>query len=77
MDANERIRVQPMTSRGLSAVDHSHHAVPLDHQRVGEGEPLAPAPTTSQSVSIGTSRPGLAAYLATFGASVEGVRLTV
>ena len=38
VQANERIRVQPMTSRSLSAVDHRHLDVRLGHQRVGEGE---------------------------------------
>jgi hypothetical protein len=38
MEANERIRVQPMTSRGVSAVNHGYRSVALRHQRVGEGQ---------------------------------------
>jgi hypothetical protein len=38
VQANERIRVPPMTPRGLSAVDQRDLHVGLGQQRVGEGE---------------------------------------
>ena len=36
MQANERIRMQPMTSRGGLAVDQRHLDIRLRHQRVDE-----------------------------------------
>ena len=36
MQANERIRMQPMTSRGVLAIDHGHLDVRLGHECVSE-----------------------------------------
>lgn len=38
MQANERIRVPPMTARARLAVDHRHLDIRLGHQRVSERE---------------------------------------
>jgi AcrR family transcriptional regulator len=43
MQANERIRVQPMTARGVLAVDQRHlNVLRLGHERVSEGETARP-----------------------------------
>ena len=44
MQANERIGVQPMTSRHRLAVDNGHLDVRLGHQRVDERKPGRPRP---------------------------------
>jgi hypothetical protein len=44
MQADERIRMQPMTSRGITAVDHGHLGIRLGHQRVDEGQPARARP---------------------------------
>ena len=38
MQTNERIRVQPMASRGRSAVDQRHVNIRLGCERVDEGK---------------------------------------
>ena len=44
MQANERIRMQPMTTRSWSAVDQRHLDIRLGHQRVGEGKAAGARP---------------------------------
>lgn len=44
VQADKRIRVQPMATRSLPAVDHGHlDVLRLGHERVGEGEATRPA----------------------------------
>ena len=45
MQADERIRLQPMTTRGMTAIDHRHMDVlRLGHQCVGKREAAGPRP---------------------------------
>ena len=38
MQTDEGVRVQPVTARGVPAVDHRHLDLGSGHQRVDEGE---------------------------------------
>jgi hypothetical protein len=42
--ANERIRIHPVTSWGVSTVDHRHLNVGLGNQRIGEGKAARTSP---------------------------------
>jgi hypothetical protein len=44
MQANERIRMPPMTSRSIAAVDYGHLGIRLGHQRVDESQPARARP---------------------------------
>ena len=44
VQANERIRIQPMTSGSVSTVDHRHLNIRLGHQRIGEGKAARTSP---------------------------------
>ena len=71
MQANERIRLQPMTSRGVPTVDHGHLNVCLGHQRVGEGKTARARPYNQ---IIGIDEQVLAPHLRATAATLARLR---